>query len=191
MSVPEYLAGFISIIIGLALADLAVSVQRLLRAGRRVTWDLLTPAATLLVTAFIINVWWASYTSLEAMRSITVASFIPDLISLLLLFSLASSALPDEVGDRPLDLAEYYRDNRKWFWGLFALYTLWVTLVAGVRTSLAGATPVMLAGTVVPNLVLASLMLILVAVERKWVHVTIIALLLLTSGLAWLPSELR
>jgi hypothetical protein len=53
--VAEYVAAFISIMVGLALADLATSFQRLLRAGKRVKWDLLTPASATLVTAFVIN----------------------------------------------------------------------------------------------------------------------------------------
>ncbi len=97
MSIAEYVAGFISIMIGLALADLATSFQRLLRSGARVTWDLLTPATALLVTAFVINVWWAMFSALNAIRSLSLAAFIPDMIGLLLLFCLASSALPDEV----------------------------------------------------------------------------------------------
>lgn len=190
MSLAEYLTGFISIIVGLALADLATSLQRLLRRGSGVKWDLLTPAAALLVTAFIINVWWATFDSLQAMRSISVGAFLPDLVALLLLFLLASSALPDEVGEDGCDLAAYYRDNRKRFWILFALYTLWVTLTSGVRATLNDAGLGTLAGAVIPNLVLASLMLLLVAVSKKWVHALVIALLLVTTAIAWLPAEL-
>jgi hypothetical protein len=142
-----------------------------------------------LVTAFIINVWWTMFAALNAARSISVAGFIPDLISLLLLFCLASSALPDEVGEK-LDLADYYQGNRKRLWSLFVLYTTWVTIVVGVRTGLAGAPFTRLLGNVVPNLILASLMLILVATPRRWVHILIISLLLLAAGLAWLPQEL-
>lgn len=175
--------------IGLALADLATSLQRLLRGGNRVRWNWLTPVAAILVTAFIINVWWAMFGTLNAMRSLSVGGFIPDLISLLILFCLASSALPDEVGDS-LDLAEYYQDNRSRFWGLFALYTLWVTFVAGVRSATAGAALSSLVGTVLPNLLMASLMILLVATSRKWVHAVVIAFLLIVTGLAWLPQEL-
>jgi len=189
VSVAGYIAAFISIMIGLALADLATSLQRLLRAGKRVKWDLLTPAAAILVTAFIINVWWSMFGALNAMRSISVAGFIPDLISLLLLFCLASSALPDEVGER-MDLGDYYAENRKRFWSLFALYTIWVTLVVGVRAALAGVPLGQFAGNVGPNLLLASLMLVLVATARKWVHLLIMSVLLLTTALAWLPQEL-
>lgn len=175
--------------IGLALADLVVSLQRLLRAGKRVRWDWLTPAAAVLVTAFIINVWWAMFGTLNAMRSLSVAGFIPDLIALLILFCLASSALPDEIGES-MELADYYQDNRTRFWGLFASYTLWVTLVAGVRSVGANASGASMAGTVLPNVFMASLMILLVATSRRWVHASVIALLLVITGLAWLPQEL-
>jgi flagellar biosynthesis protein FliQ len=189
VSVAEYVAAFISIMIGLALADLATSLQRLLRAGTRVRWDYLTPAAAILVTAFIINVWWAMFGALNAMRSLTVAGFIPDLISLLLLFCLASSALPDEIGER-LDLADYYRSTRTWLWGLFALYTIWVTIVVGARRVAANASMGAFLGNVVPNAVLASLMLVLAVTDRRWVHAALISLLLLVTAAAWLPQEL-
>jgi hypothetical protein len=176
--------------IGLALADLATSLQRLLRAGKRVKWDVLTPAAAILVTAFVVNVWWATFGTLNAMSSITVGGFIPDLIALLLLFCLASSALPDEVPET-IDLGDYYGENRRPFWSLFALYTVWVTIVAGVRASAAGLSPTAMIGSVVPNLLLASLMTVLIWTPRKWVHVLIIVLLLAIIGSAWLPQELQ
>lgn len=175
--------------IGLSLADLATSLQRLLRAGKRVKWDLLTPASAVLVTAFVINVWWSLYGALNAMRSLTVASFIPDLISLILLFCLASSALPDDASEE-CSLGDYYQSNRKRFWGLFLTYMLWVTTVIAVRGSMAGSSGAALLGSIVPNLSLACLMLVLVLTARRWVHLAIVTLLLLITGSAWLPQEL-
>jgi hypothetical protein len=189
MSVAEYVAAFVSIMIGLALADLVTSFQRLLRAGKRVQWGLLTPATAILVTAFIINVWWSMFGMLNAMRSISVAGFIPDLISLLLLFCLASSALPDDVGES-INLADYYAENRKRIWGLFALYTIWVTVVVGLRAVVGEAPWDRLLASVIPNLLLAALMLTLVATPRRWVHLLVVSVLLLTTAFAWLPQEL-
>jgi hypothetical protein len=190
VTIAEYVAAFISIMIGLALADLAASFQRLLRAGKRVKWDLLTPATAVLVTAFVINVWWVSFATVNALSSISVASFIPDLISLILLYCLACSALPDEVPET-IDLAGYYRENKNRLWGLFTLYTLWVTLVAGVRAQMANASTTAMAGAVVPNLIIVLLMTILIWTPRRWVHVAVTGLLLLISASAWLPQELR
>jgi hypothetical protein len=43
MSVGEYVAVFVSIILGIALGDLALSTHRLLRARHRVEWHWVTP----------------------------------------------------------------------------------------------------------------------------------------------------
>lgn len=189
MSVAEYVASFISIMIGLSLADLATSLQRLLRGGKRVRWDALTPAAAILVTAFIINVWWTMFGPLNAMRTMSVGAFVPDLIALVILFCLASSALPDKV-EAALDLRAYYMDNRKRLWGLFAVYTIWVTVVAAIKATQAGASGSAFAGTVLPNLLMVSLMIVLIVTTRRWAHTVIIGLLLVTAGFAWLPQEL-
>jgi hypothetical protein len=45
-------------------------------------------------------------------------------------------------------------------------------------------------GSIVPNLILASLMLLLVGTSRKWVHLLVIGLLLAITAYAWLPQEL-
>jgi hypothetical protein len=191
MSVAEYTAAFVSIMVGLALADLAVSLQRLLRAGPRVRWDLLTPAAALLATGFVINIWWTMYASLSRVERLSVASFIPDLVTLVLLFCLASSALPDAVPDEGLDLRVYYERNRRWLWRLFAAYTVWVTLVVLVRFLAAGATAGQVARATIPNLVLMALMLTLARSGRRALHVAVLAVLLLVTALAWLPQEVR
>jgi flagellar biosynthesis protein FliQ len=175
--------------IGLALADLATSLQRLLRGGAKVKWNLLTPATALLVTAFVINSWWAMFAALNAIRSLSLGAFVPHMIGMLILFCLASSALPDEVREET-DLAVYYSDNRTRVWGLFATYMIWTTVIAGWSGVSAGLSAGAMVGLVVPNLVLASLMLLLVRTSRKWVHLVVIALLLLTAALAWLPQEI-
>ena len=189
MSVAEYTAAFISIMIGLSLADLAASLQRLLRAGSRVKWDALAPLAALLTTAFVMNVWWSSYSRLAALDRLSIGAFIPDLIALILLYSLASSALPDEVKEERLVLADYYEANRSSFWRLFALYTFWVTAVVAVRLIPSGAGAARILPQILPNLFLTALMLLLSWTGRRSVHLGIIILLLVITGLAWLPQE--
>ena len=91
MTTPEHVETFVSIVVGLALADMAHSLHRLLRAGRRVRWDLLTPLAALLVTASVVNTWWT--TDLVFSKTVTFAAFLPNLGSLILLFLLWIAAL--------------------------------------------------------------------------------------------------
>ena len=49
MNTFEYITVLASIVVGLAIADLATSAHRLLRAGGRVRWDWIAPTAALLM----------------------------------------------------------------------------------------------------------------------------------------------
>ena len=54
----EYLLLFASVVLGLALAELAVGVNRLLRDWDRVKWDWLAPLAAILAFLKIVTQWW-------------------------------------------------------------------------------------------------------------------------------------
>lgn len=57
----EYLLALVSILIGLAVADLATCMHRLLRARSRVRWDWLPLASALIVMLLILQFWWGFY----------------------------------------------------------------------------------------------------------------------------------
>jgi len=54
----EYLLILAVVVLGLALSDLAMSVHRLLAAGKRVRWDWLAPLAALVAFLKIVTQWW-------------------------------------------------------------------------------------------------------------------------------------
>ena len=190
MTVGDYTAAFTSIIVGLAVADLATSLQRLIRAGRLVTWDILTPLAALLAGISVINMWWSLYGALTSLNRLSIGAFIPDLVSLLLLFLVAAAALPHEVPDEGLSLREFYERSRKAFWIPFAMYMAWAALGNAVFAVRSGSSISALAGLTLPNMFLAALMAVLAIISRRWVHVVGLGLLLLVVLSAWLPQEI-
>ncbi len=135
MSAADYVSTFVSIVLGVALADLATSLHRLLRARSRVHWDWLAPLAAFGAMLVIVLGWWELYDNFTG--RVALGRFLPVLFSLLLLFLLAAAALPDEVPDEGIDLRAYYLDNRAYFWGIFALFLL-STLVADIHDAGAG-----------------------------------------------------
>lgn len=114
----EYIAVLVSIVIGLALADLLASLHRLLRAGRRVRWDWAAPLAAILVVMTLVMLWWAFYQ--PSAEPVSIGEFLPDFVTLVLLFLLAGAALPDEVPPEGLSLRTYYDRNGPYFWSLFS-----------------------------------------------------------------------
>ena len=125
----EYITVLVSIVIGLAIADIATSIHRLLRAGRRVKWDWLAPAAAALVLLELFNLWWKWH----GFTGDTLGEVMPYFAALLLLFLAASASLPDDVPEDGLDLRAFAERSHLYFW---LVYTAFVLMWIGLRTAL-------------------------------------------------------
>ncbi len=186
MSAFEYTSVLASIIIGLALIDILVSFNRLVRAGKAVKWHWAAPAATVLVILTLIQIWWTLYRPEDA--SVTIGEFLPLLVQLVILFLLAAAALPDDIPSDGVDLKAYYHRNGPYFWALFAAALGWLLLVNAIENALNGVLLAWLGQRIVDFVVLA-VFISLVFVRRLWWHA--IALLLLSSGpIGWVSRSL-
>lgn len=182
MTAAGYVLGLLSILSGLAIADLMVSLNRLIRAGSRVRWDWLPLVGAALAGCSVVVAWWFGWqNALDPTYTPAFGGFLMRLGQLLLLFLMACAALPDEIPAGGVDLKAYYDANGRYFWGLYAALTL-VFLVKDVIILKGGggelwglAVGVAWAGsTLVAALVLAF-------VRRRIVHAILAPLLLAGS----------
>lgn len=185
MSTAEYIATFASIVVGLAFTDLLTSLHRLMRARRTVQWDWLPIGAALLVVLGIVQVWWRFYVIWTAQSEYTFGQFLPDLLSLTLLFFLAAAALPDDQSGAGVNLREYYDENRGYFWGLFVAYILVVTLNRVARTTGFNASLSELIRPNLTNLISMLLMVVLIFTRRRWIHGAVILTSLAFLTMNW------
>lgn len=125
----EYITVLVSIVIGLAIADIATSLHRLLRAGRRVKWDWIAPTAAALVLLELFNLWWKWH----GFDGDTLGEVMPYFAALLLLFLAASASLPDKVPEDGVDLKQFAQRSHLYFW---LVYTAFVLVWIGLRTAL-------------------------------------------------------
>jgi hypothetical protein len=185
MTAGEYVSAFASIILALAVTDLATSMHRLMRARGRVRWDWLPLAVALLILLATVQYWWVFFAVWSSVTSFPLGAFLPALLTLLLLFFIASAALPDEVPAEGLDLEAYYFENRTYFWILFSLLVVSTT----VSSILPRATPVTTPGEVMRwivesgNIPLLIIFAVLIATRRRWVHALLILFML--GALVW------
>jgi hypothetical protein len=139
----EYSLGLTSILVSLALAGLVTSFHRLLRQARRVRWDGRVLIAAALVVVEIVRLWFATWTLRDLVQAETFSVYLGLFVEVLLLVLLAASALPEDVGEN-CDLGAFYEENRRYLWGVFALYQLSYFLlgffVFGIRQGAAGGT---------------------------------------------------
>jgi hypothetical protein len=177
----EYLLPFVSILVGLAVADLSMSLHRLLRARRRMTWDWLTLLAALMVLLLALQFWWRFYVFGRAEVWTTYAAFLVLVAILVTMFLLASAALPDEVRPEGLDLKTYYSENGPYFWSLFALFMLLTVISQLIPPFAAGALRQVEIGTLLvgvgPNLVVTGLFFSLSFVRSRTFHCVLVPLL--------------
>jgi hypothetical protein len=187
MSPGEYVATFASIILGLAVADLATSFLRLLKAPGPVKWDWIPLLVALHVLLAIIQYWWSSYDTWQ--RAPSIGIFLIPLVSMILIFLVASAALPDEVPEKGINLRDHYFGYQKFFWGLFAAYV--------ASTSVGRIVHLVVTGTVrnppvfVYTFVSMGLMILLMFSKRRWVHGAVVVVLTVTPLVRWMSQTVR
>lgn len=119
----NYLSVPISIILGLAIAELLTGVGRVIQCRDRVKsyWLSLVWTGILLVTS--IQSWWALF-GLRRMQDWNFFSFLIVLLHPLALFLLASLVLPGReefVGHDEVDVKSHYFKQRQWFFAAILL----------------------------------------------------------------------
>jgi hypothetical protein len=121
MSPFDYSLGLLTILMGLALADVTFSFHHLAVRARTIRWDGRPLIAAALVIVECVRLWFGQWT----LRSISVALTFPIYFGLftemLLLVLLASASLPDKPTN-DCDMGAVYDQRRRYFWGLFAAY---------------------------------------------------------------------
>lgn len=186
MTAFEYIAVLASIIIGLALVDILVSLNRLIRAGRAVRWHWAAPASAALVTMVLIQIWWSLYRPDNF--PMTIGQFLPLLVQLVILFLLAAASLPDEATPDGFELKAYYHRDGPYFWSLFTAALGWLLLVESIQKALQGeflAFAIDRGGDWLVLLVFTSL----IFVRRLWWHALAFAFLSL-GPIGWLSRSL-
>lgn len=114
MDAFSYLSVLLSIILGLAIAQVLQGYRALLLARGRIHFD---PAPLLwsgLVLLFAAQAWWASF-GLEARSDWDFPDFAVILVQMGLLYMLAALILPDVPAEQPVDLARHFERHRRAF----------------------------------------------------------------------------
>jgi hypothetical protein len=131
----NYLAILISLVIGLAMAQVLTGLGRLIQARARVVFYWPSVVWAVLFLVIQIESWW----SLFRMRGVQVWNFFAFLVVVahpVGLYLICSLILPDPAefsAARPVDLRANYFDHRHWFYGLIIAVSVtrlarpWVT----------------------------------------------------------------
>ena len=117
----DYSLGLLTILMGLALADVCFSFHKLAVHARTIQWDGRPLIAAVLIIVECVRLWFGQWTLRNSPTALTFPIYFGLFVQMLLLVLLASASLPDEPGDN-CSLAAVYEQRRRYFWGLFAAY---------------------------------------------------------------------
>src|SRR5260221_2900740 len=117
----EYALGLFSVLIGLAVADIAASAHRLARTRLPVTWDPLALMAAFYALVMAIGMWFEIWAVRNVSQTRHFFFYFSMVASLFVLFLIAAASLPDDPAVDG-DLRAYYERNRRYFWFLGGLF---------------------------------------------------------------------
>lgn len=150
----NYLSILISLIVGLAIAQLLTGLGRLIQARTRVVfyWPSVVWAALFL--AILIETWWSLF-RMRDVQSWNFFAFLVVIVHPVGLFLICSLILPDPAefgGDQPVDLRANYFDHRRWFYGLI----IFVSMARLVRPFVVPDAPLTAPDVVVQGLIIGA-----------------------------------
>jgi hypothetical protein len=119
----DYSLGLLTILMGLALADICFSFHKLAVRARTIRWDGRPLIAAVLIVLECVRLWFGQWTLRNVSIALTFPIYFGLFVQMLVLVLLASASLPDEPSDN-CDLSAIYEQRRHYFWGLFAAYHL-------------------------------------------------------------------
>jgi hypothetical protein len=120
MGVFEYLAVLISIVVGLGLTHLLVSITRAIHArhSARVYWVQLVWALNLAL--WLIAFWWFTF-ALNTVTEWTYGLYVFLIVYAVLLYLLAALLFPHDPPDDQ-DYESHFFTNRRWFYGTLTIF---------------------------------------------------------------------
>jgi hypothetical protein len=180
MDIGGYWATFVSIILGVGVADLLMNFHRLLHERKRVAWDALPLVWAVTALLWIINYWWAVAGNLTRWSDLNVViEFAFAAIPPIMLFLMAASLLPRTLpAEGRLDMRAEWQKSRGLFLALAALYQC----LAWINVTLASGTLVWDFVAIVRGVFLVALIAALLLKDRR---VDWAAALVILGVLAW------
>ena len=117
----DYAVGLITILVGLALADVCVSLHKLLRQGRAVRWDGRVILSVALVITVITGMWFSVWQIRIVSAVLQYPFYLTLFLEFMVLFLVCAACLPDDAVENR-NLGTFYEHNRRYLWSLFALF---------------------------------------------------------------------
>jgi hypothetical protein len=171
----DFAIGLMTIITGLAIADMVASTHVLFMNRKRVRGDWLAILAAIYIFMLIVSSWGISYRTMgNQMINPPLWLFVIGLSQIIPLYLSARASLPDTVDEQGVSLAAHYADVRRYFWASVA-FTYLMFIAYGVVT----LGPRVLLGSYLSPAIQLVMMVVLIVVSDRRVHAALVPIIAL------------
>jgi len=171
----DFAIGLMTIITGLAIADMVASMHGLLMNRSRVRWDWLAILAATYIFMLIVSSWGISYRTMgNQMINPPLWLFVIGLSQIIPLYLSARASLPDAVDKKGVSLAAHYAGIRRYFWASVAF-----TYVMFVAYGVFILGPGVLLGSYLSAAAQLGMMAVLIAIPNRRVHALMVPIIVL------------
>ncbi len=166
----DFTIGLMTIITGLAIADMVASTHGLLMNRSRVSWDWLALLAATFIFLLIVSTWGISYRTMGNQNiNPPLWLFVLGLSQIVPLYLAGRASLPDHVEEQGVSLAAHYWEVRRYFWTSVAFtYLMFVAYGAYILG------PDVLSITYLSPAAQLAMMAVLIAVPNRRVHTVLV-----------------
>ena len=171
----DFAIGLMTIITGLAIADMVASMHVVFMSRRQVQWDWLAILAAAYIFLLIVSSWGISYRTMgNQMINPPLWLFVVGLSQIIPLYLAARASLPDAVDPEGVSLAIHYAKVHRYFWvSLGFTYLMFVAYGAFILG------PGVLAGSYFSSTAQLVMIAVLVAVPDRRVHAIFVPMIVL------------
>jgi hypothetical protein len=171
----DFAIGLMTIITGLAIADMVASTHSLLMNRKRVQWDWLAILAAIYVFLLIVSSWGISYRTMgNQMINPPLWLFVVGLSQIIPLYLSARASLPDAVDEKGVSLAAHYAEIRRYFWAsvgfTYLMFVAYGVVILG---------PSVLWGSYLSPAAQTVMMAVLVVVPSRRIHAALVPIIVL------------
>jgi uncharacterized membrane protein (DUF485 family) len=186
----EYLAAFITIVLGLALADLLISLHRLLRERNRVIWRPLPLLLALFVFLALLTGFFDQW-EMTGWRRIGYFGLVWQIVLAVPVFLAACAVLPDKVPSGRFDLDHFYFGERRYIFSLLAVANILMAIDDIFNNwDALWRDPTKTVPYFLVNFIFLALIGAMAWSDRKWVHWLSMALLFILAGVGFAAWEI-
>lgn len=192
MSGTDYILGLLTIVTGLAVSDMVVSLHGLLINRRLVKWDWLALLAAAFVFLLIINGWRMIYAAFEgSVKGPPIWIFLLILAPTISLYLAARAALPDNVVvGQPFDLREHYDFVDRYLWSAISVLYGVIVLMGGLNLIMQGGSLSAQGDMYLAGLIGFPIALALAIWPNRKLHRIVVPLLFIWLCIRVLPARL-